>query len=172
MGVSIRVAREKKPQLQHRPFTEREKELNKMSRRDMLKEWQLHADPYKMKAMKEFPDGQSNPFYYMSIYKIQQTLKTIEASDEPLYKEENEDIRTAIEFIVAFKDVVHVTTSEAVAIQLIFKGKLEAWARENHPKRDSDISDELLAQLAREAISEFKGDWEKAMKRLEGLWRK
>ena len=172
MGVSIRVAREKKPQLQHRPFTEREKELNKMSRRDMLKEWQLHADPYKMKAMKEFPNGKSNPFHYMSIYKIQETLKVIEASDEPLYKKENESIRTVIEFVTVFKDLLHVTTSEAVAIHMIFKDKLEDWIRENKPEKDSDISDKLLADLAYEAISEFRSDWEKAMANLEGLWRK
>ena len=168
MDVSIRVARKKKPQLQHRPFTEIEKELNKMSRRDMLKEWRLKADPYKMKAMEKFPDGRTNPFHYMSIYKIEQTLKTIEASDKPLYKEENEQIETAIEFIVTFKDLMHITTSEAVAVYMLFKPKLESWISENR----REPSDKELADLGYSAITEFRENWEKAMANLEVLWRK
>lgn len=168
MGVSIRVARKKKPKVQHRPFTEREKELNKMSRRDMIKEWRRKLNPYKMKGIKDFDNGKSNPFYYMSLYKIKEFVKTLEASGKDLYKEENERIMFAIEMITTFKDLLHVTTSEAVATYMIFKHKLEAWLRENR----RDFSDKEGAHLAHEAIMEFRENWEKAMANLEPLWRK
>jgi len=119
VSVQIRVARKKRPKLVHRPFNEREKELNKISRRDMIKQWKLKLNPYKMKGLKEFEKGKSNPFYYMSLYKIQQFIKTLEASGEDLYKEDNDRIMFGIEMIVTFKDLLHVTTSEAVAVYFL-----------------------------------------------------
>lgn len=170
MSVQIRVARKKRPTIQHRPFTEREKELNKMSRKDMAKEWHRKFNPYKMKAIKEFDNGKSNPFYYMSIYKIQQFLKTWEQSPDFPLKEDNKEIDEIIEMVVMFKDLLHVTTSEAMATYMIFKDKLEARARDQHLQQ-SDITDELLADLAYKAITEFRQDWNKAMGNLQPLFR-
>lgn len=169
---TIRIARKKQPKLQHRPFYERERELNKMTREDMVKEWRRKMNPYKMKALDTVKDPSTgketdNPFKYMSIYKIQQFIKTLEAKEDP-YAEDNDRIMFAIEMIVTFKDLMRVTTSEAVAVYLLFKDSVEAWIRQN--KRDP--GDELMAKMAKEAMREFRGDWDKAMKGLETLWRK
>lgn len=164
----VRIAREKQPKLQHRPFTEREKELNKMTIKDMRKEWRMKFDPYKLKGMRKLPDGKDNPFYFMSLYRIQNLIKTWEKSENPPFKEENENIETAIEFIITFKDLLRCSTSEAVGVYLIFKHKLESYV-ERHRREPSDKE---YADMAYEAIQQFRSDWEKAMQGLERLWRK
>jgi hypothetical protein len=136
----------------------------------MVREWYMKFDPYKMKSLRELKPGESNPFHYMSLYAIQQHIKLMEKSDDPPFKKENEDIDSAINMIVLFKDLLHITTSEAVATYMIFKYKLEARARQDKLK-SSDISDELLAEIAHEAVVEFRSDWQKAMNGLQELWK-